>query len=102
VPCRRSRAEEIGSTTPGGEATGIHHASTDEVAYCSREDEKITGTMHSSAADYCHPEKSHGSDTETTAGAGQSLHIFEEVEGQGSQLDQLVVTVEQCAGRACY
>jgi paraquat-inducible protein B len=71
-------------------------STTDEAAYCSREDEKITGTTRSSVGGHCHLEQSYGSDTETPAGARQSLHIFEEVEGQGSQLEQLVATVQQC------
>jgi hypothetical protein len=70
MPCRRYGAKETGSTTPGGATTGIHHPSTDEASHCSREDEKIIGTMHSPTTGYCHPEKSHGGYTETPFGAG--------------------------------
>jgi hypothetical protein len=66
MPHRRSRAEETGSTTLGGTTAGIHHAGTDEATHCGRVNEEITGEMHSPTADYCHPEQSHGSYTETT------------------------------------
>jgi hypothetical protein len=61
MPGRRSGAEEIGSTTPGGAAVGIHHESTDETTHYSQEDENIIGTMHSPVAGCCHPEHSYGS-----------------------------------------
>jgi hypothetical protein len=69
-PCRRPGAEDIGGTTPGGEATGIDCTSTVETAYCSGEDEEVAGAVRSSAAGHCHPEQSDGGDTETPAGAG--------------------------------
>ena len=74
--CTRSGAEEIGSTTPGGEAVGVHHARIDEDAYYSREDENIIGTKHSSTTGYLHLEKSHGVYTETPVSAGQSQHAL--------------------------
>jgi hypothetical protein len=40
---QKTEAEEIGNTTPGGAAAGIHHAGIDEASYCSREDEDIAG-----------------------------------------------------------
>jgi hypothetical protein len=70
VPCRRSRAKETGSTTLGGEGTGVHRASADEATYNSRENEAIIGTTCSLATGYCHPEKSHEGDIETPASAG--------------------------------
>jgi hypothetical protein len=42
--------------------------------------------MHSPTGGYCYPKKGYGSDTKKPDGARQ----------QGSQLDQLVVIVEQC------
>jgi len=70
MPHKRSEAKKTGSTTLGGATTNIHCASVDETAHCSQEDENITGTMHSPAAGYFHPEKSHGGYIETLAGAG--------------------------------
>jgi hypothetical protein len=33
MPYRRSRAKENGRITPGGKASGLHHASIDEASY---------------------------------------------------------------------
>jgi hypothetical protein len=69
VPCRRSRAEEIGSTSPGGKAAGVHCVSTNEVSHYSVEDEEVTGETCSSVVGEFHPEQSYGGDTETPSSA---------------------------------
>jgi hypothetical protein len=70
VPHRRSITEETRSTTLGGEAVGIHHASADEATYCSGENELITRAVHSPETGYFHLDKNHGGYIETLASAG--------------------------------
>jgi hypothetical protein len=74
VPCRIPEAEDIGGTTPGGEAKGINYAIAAKDAYCSRKYEKVPRAYRSSATGHCHPEQSDGGDKETPNGVGQSLH----------------------------
>jgi hypothetical protein len=54
---------------------------------------KISQEQHE-ATDYYHPGKSNGSHSRRCN--LRMTKVFEEIEGQGSQLDQVVATVEQC------
>jgi hypothetical protein len=51
--------------------------------------------MHSPTIDYCYPEKIMEVTQRLQPVQDEACMLFEEIEGQGSQLDQLVATVEQ-------
>jgi hypothetical protein len=59
VPCRRPKAEETRSTTPGGEAAGFHCASIAETVYNNREDEKVIGVACSLVVGHFHLDPSY-------------------------------------------
>jgi hypothetical protein len=96
MPHRGSRAKEAGSAVTGGATTGIFSAGADEAAHYGRKNEEIPGA----SAVQQQITALQGRVMEVTQKLqpvqDEACKVFEEIDGQGSQLDQVVATVEQC------
>jgi hypothetical protein len=83
------------SQTSGGQAASSNGASAIEATTSGREDEMIPGIMHGSATSPCHKSKV----MEVTQGLQPvqdvACILFEEIEGRGAKLEQVVTTMEQ-------